>query len=169
MGVTLGRTCSVCAHLEVGEINKALVQGGGYRPIAERFGISYSAVGRHFRKHLPVAIAKAAEAGVIAEAGDLLGQGELLRDKAYSALLKAEEAGDLSTVLKAVREARGCLELLAKLRGELDTQTVTVNVLQQPQWIEIRAVLLDALGPYPGAKVAVATALLETEGDGRGN
>jgi hypothetical protein len=42
-----------------------------------------------------------------------------LAEKAVGILANAQAAGDLRTALIAVREARGCLELIAKLNGEL--------------------------------------------------
>ncbi len=46
--------------------------------------------------------------------------------------------------LAAIREARETVELLAKMAGELRDGT-TVNVLVNPQWLSIQAVLLEAL------------------------
>jgi len=43
----------------------------------------------------------------------------------------------LRTALSGIREARGNVELLAKLRGELDERPV-VNILVAPQWIALR-------------------------------
>lgn len=96
----------------------------------------------------------------MAQADDLLDQVQRLRDRALGVLNNAEEAGDLRVAVSAIREARGCVELLAKLAGELqDGQTV--NVLVMPEWTEIRVSLTSALGPYPEAKKAVASALKE--------
>ena len=49
--------------------------------------------------------------------------------------------------------------------GELDTRP-TVNVLLSPRWVEVRAVLLDALAPFPEARTSAAAALLEIGGNG---
>ena len=81
-----------------------------------------------------------------------------LHSKAYSLLLQAEQAGDLRTALQGVREARGCLELLAKLEGKVSDAPV-VNVLINPEWQNVRAVIVQTLAPYPEARIAVASAL----------
>jgi len=81
-----------------------------------------------------------------------------------SILAKAEQAGDLRTALQGVREAKGCLELLARLQGELQEQA-TVNILINPQWLSLRTVILEALDRYPEARQAVARALREVEGN----
>jgi hypothetical protein len=159
------RRCSVCTHPEVEKINAALVAGdSSFLAIAALFGVSDSALRRHKKNHLPATLARAQDAAEVAQADDLLGQVKELRDKAYGILLKAEAAGELRTALAAIREARGCLELLARLLGELQEQPV-INVLLSPQWVTIRTVLLHALTPFPEARVAAAAALLEVDSE----
>jgi hypothetical protein len=75
----------------------------------------------------------------------------------------AEQAGDLKIALAAIREARNCLELLARLTGEL-TQEGTFNVLVAPAWLQVRGLLLATLTPYPEARSAVAANLATLEG-----
>jgi hypothetical protein len=157
------RNCSICEHPQVAEINAALVRGKSFRNIAKQFSVSVAALFRH-RQHLPSDLVKAQEAQEVARADSLLEQVAKLRDKALSILAKAEQAGDLRTALQGVREAKGCLELLAKLQGELQ-ERATVNVLVNPQWLTLRTVILQALEPYPEARLKLAAALREVEGD----
>ena len=111
------RTCTVCIHSDLGLIDAALVAGQPYRGIAKQFQASASAVYRHQQEHLPAALVKANEAGEVAHGDSLLDQVRDLQEKALAILSAAERAGDLKTALSAVREARGCLELLAKITG----------------------------------------------------
>ena len=159
----MARTCTICSHPEREAIDRALVEGqstgklaGRYRTLDER------AIRRHRSNHLPTALARAREAEEVSRADDLLAQVRSLQDRALSILGKAEDSGDLRTALGAIREARGNLELLAKLLGELDERPV--NVLVSPQWLELRAVVVAALGPHPQAREAVLRAL-EGKGD----
>ncbi len=152
------RTCTVCSHPEREAIDRALIGGestgklaGRYRTIDER------ALRRHRSNHLPAALARAHEAEEATRADDLLSQVRDLQDRALAILGKAEDAGELRTALGAIREARGNLELLAKLLGELDERPV--NVLISPEWLELRAVIVAALGPYPEAREGVLSAL----------
>jgi len=92
-----------------------------------------------------------------AHADSLLEQVGDLQRRALAILGKAEEAGELRTALSAIREARGSLELLAKLLGELDERPV--NVLISAEWIELRAVIVGALEPYSDARGAVLRAI----------
>ena len=158
------RKCTICEHPQVDEINKALLKGVSLRNIAKQYFVSAASLHRHKEGHLPAKLVKAREAQEVTKADSLLDQVIELRDKALSILAKAERAGELRTALQGVREAKGCLELLARLQGELQERT-TVNVLVNPQWITLRTVILKALDGYPEARQAVARALREVEGD----
>ena len=105
---------------------------------------------------------KAQEIQEVAEADNLHTQVTLLRDKALSILNKAEQAGDLKTALQGIRETKGCLELLAKLQGELQERT-EINILLNPQWVSLRTVILRTLEPYPEARLKLVQALKEAE------
>jgi len=81
-----------------------------------------------------------------------------LQAHALDILARAEEAGDLRTALAAISQARGNLELLGKLAGELDERPV-VNLNVSPEWLELRAVIVGALEPHPTAHRAIIRAL----------
>ena len=72
---------------------------------------------------MPEALAKSEEARKVANADTVLQQMVHLRDKALGILDRSEEAEDSKTALQAIREARSCVELIAKIRGELDEKS----------------------------------------------
>ena len=154
----MARVCTVCTHPEREAIEGALVADTPSRAVADRFGLSKDAALRHKSDHLPATLVKSREAAEVAHADNLLGQVRELQARALSILDTAEATGDLRTALGAIREARGNLELLAKLLGELKEGT-TLNMVVAPEWLQIRAVILTALDPYPDARLAVASAL----------
>jgi transposase-like protein len=158
------RRCTVCDHHERHSIDEALVSGAPYRSVAKRFGLSESAVYRHKTEHLPVHLLKAKEVEEVAQADDLLDQVRSLQDHALDILERAEKTGDLRTALAAISQARGNLELLGKLAGELDERPM-VNLNVSPEWLELRAVIVGALVPHPAAHKAVLRAL-ESGGNG---
>lgn len=151
------RACTICTHPELEAINRALVEGTPNRRIASQYDVTERAVRNHKASHLPTALVKAQEAEEAAEADNLLSQVRDLQVRVFSILDKAEDAGELRTALGAIREARGNLELLAKLLGELDERPV--NVLISPEWLELRAVIITALAPHQEAKGAVLRAI----------
>jgi hypothetical protein len=152
------RRCTVCDHPESHGIDEALVTGAPYRSVARRFELSESAVYRHKTEHLPVHLLKAREVEEVAQADHLLEQVRNLQAHALNILERAEKAGDLRTALAAIYQARGNLELLGKLAGELDERPV-VNLNVSPEWLELRAVIVGALEPHPAAHGAVLRAL----------
>jgi len=152
------RSCTLCEHPKREEIDRALVGETSNLSVSSVFGVSESAVRRHKANHLPAKLAKAHEAKEVSRADDLLGQVRILQSKTLSILLRAEGAGDLRTALSAVREARGNVELLAKLSGELDERPV-VNLNVSPEWLELRTVIVGALALHPDARESVLRAI----------
>jgi hypothetical protein len=151
------RKCTVCEHPKRAEIDTALADSATrLRGIARTHHLSEDAVFRHKTAHLPATLSKAHEAEEASRADDLLRQVKALQGKTLSLLLKAEAAGELRTALAAIREARGNLELLAKLAGELDERPVVNVVLIDPR---VRDAIVRALAPYGEARLAVANAL----------
>ena len=109
---------------------------------------------------------KAQAAAEAAQADALLAQVVDLRDKALGVLDTAQRSADLRVALGAIREARGCVELLAKLAGQLK-DAPTVNILVSAEWQGLQAIILQALGPHAAARLAVAEALATVEYVGR--
>ena len=158
------RTCTICYHECLEEINRALVEGTAFPALVAKYRVSKDALSRHKVNHLPVTLVKAQEAQEVANADDLLEVVRNLQSRALTILGRAEGVGDLRTALGAIREARGNLELLAKLVGELDERP-QINVLVHPEWLELRAVIVNALEPHPEARGAVLGALEEADSD----
>ena len=159
------RSCATCEHPEREAIDHALVGGASNRATASLYGVSESAVRRHRANHLPAKLVMAEKASEIVEADNLLGQVRDLQQSTLDILAEAERSKQYRTALSAIREARGNLELLAKLLGELDERPV-VNLHISPEWLELRAVIVGALEPYSEARGAVLRAL-ETGSNGR--
>src|ERR671923_397656 len=149
--------CSLCFHPDRDAIDRDLLAQRPYRHMAAHYGTSTGALQRH-KEHLPVALTQATAAEAIAHGDDLLAQVRGLQAKAERILSQAEASGKLTVALQAIREARGCLELLGKLMGELGGKT-TVNVWMAPEWLELRAALIEALAPFPQARQAVTSTL----------
>jgi hypothetical protein len=152
------RSCTICEHPDREAIDEALVGGASNRSVASLYDVSEAAARRHKANHLPAKLVMAQAAEEVAQADTLLGQVRDLQQRALDILDQAEEAGELRTALGAIREARGNLELLAKLLGELDERPV-VNLNLSPEWLELRAVIVAALEPHSEAREAVLRAI----------
>ena len=147
------RSCPVCDHEDLDEINAALASNERIRTIAERWSVRKTALMRHRNEHLPFSAieakeaeakeaeakeaeakeaeakeAEAKEAEEDAPADDLLDQVRDLQESALATLEEAEEAEELNAALRAIREAKGNLELMTKPLNELDERSVDENV-----------------------------------------
>lgn len=81
------------------------------------------------------------------------------------ALVESKHADPRELVLKTADRLRSQSELLARLIGDLDDRPQIV-LMQAPEWLQIRATLLDALRPHPEARGAVVASLVALEGPG---
>ncbi len=161
-GRVVPRRCSVCEHDEGHQINVCLVQRDSYRDIARQFGVSKDALSRHAKEHLPALLVKAKDAAEGAEADSLLDRIEALQSRTLSTLDEVEQTDDYRARLGAIREARANLELIGEVTKELN-RTPTLNLHLNPEWLELRAVIVGALGPHPEARESVLRAIKSAE------
>lgn len=136
--------------------------GKSYRAIARQYGLSKDAVSRHAENHLPTTLVEAEEAKEAVRAGDLLDEVNGLKDRALTILETAEKAKDWRTALGCIREARGLIELLAKMIVALQA-SAEVDILRSREWLELRQRIVATLQPYPEAKGALVRALDERD------
>src|SRR4051812_46374943 len=123
------RSCSICEHDDLEEINDALASNERIRTIADRWSVSKTALMRHRNEHLHVSVieakeAEAKEAEEDAPAGELLDQVRDLQEHTLAILDEAEEAEELDVALRAIREAKANLECSVKLLGELEKDSL---------------------------------------------
>jgi hypothetical protein len=162
------RVCTICTHEDRREIDRLLVaRSESYRDIARQYAVSKDAVSRHTKEHLPELLVKAHEAEEAARADELLMDVRRIQARTLLALKRAEDAHDWLTMLRAVREARENIRLLGELRGKLDTRPINIHL--HPEYVEVRALVVQALEPFPAARNAVVRALEQPRlGNGRG-
>ncbi len=89
---------------------------------------------------------------------NFLDQLKEVRSRAASLLDQAEAAADLRAAGVFIRELREQIKLMAELEGKLATQP-QITVINSPEWIELRTVIIQALDQYPEAKGAVVDAI----------
>lgn len=155
--------CTVCAHAKRREIDRALALGQeANRDIALRFGVTRMSLWRHRDDHLPVRLAKAQEALDVRAALDVVEQLRAINGAAIKVLHDARQTNDPGLALRAIDRIQRQVELQAKLLGELDERP-QINVLVAPEWLTLRAAVLEALRPYPDARLAVAERLAALE------
>jgi hypothetical protein len=161
-GAWVPRSCTICTHPSREVIDEALVGGVAFPALVAEYRVSKDSLSRHKANHLPAKLVMAQAAEEVAQADDLLSQMQDLQRRTLAILEAAESTNQHRTALSAIREARSNLELLAKLLGELDERPVT-NILFSAEWVSVRTAMMEALGPYQQARVAVAERLSELE------
>jgi len=153
--------CLTCRHPEINKINEQMVSGVPSREVARQHDLNHMSVSRHRDKHLPEILVKAQALQERETADQLLDRVESVYDKAWDLVSKAEAKGSFQPAVNALKEARNCLELIGKLLGEIKTGN-TYTLIYNPEFIQVRHVITEALQPYPEARQAVVKAL---EGD----
>lgn len=154
----MGRQCTVCAHNDIEEINRLLLCGDSYRAIARQFGLSKDALARHKESHMPELLLKSQDVKETLQADNLLDQIVYYESEARRFKGLAESQGDLELALKAVDRALKCLDLFAKARGIINDQP-QITIINNPEWVELRTLIITALDPFPDAKGAVVDAI----------
>lgn len=161
------RTCTVCAHKDLDEINKRLLCSDSYRDIARQFGLSKDALARHKESHIPELLSKSKDLQEAASADKLLAQLEEAREKTLRLLDMAIEAADTKAYGPPsgyLAELRQQIKLWAELEGRIREQAVSVslqqvNILEHPEWVDLKTRIITALRPFPDAAEAVVRAL----------
>jgi hypothetical protein len=151
------RKCTICIHPDHEAIDAAIVGGESLRAISHQYAVSHYALQRH-QSHVPGTVAKAHEAGEVAEADRLLSTVRDLLQAAIGTITQAEHADELRTKLAAIREARETAKLLLEVNGKLQTAP-TFNIIMAPEWVELRTVILQTLEPFPDARARLVEAI----------
>ena len=122
------RKCTICESQRLREIDESLVSGNSIREIARTFAVPYHSVDRHKKNHLPPLLAKAKQAEDVVEGTSLVDRIERIMARCEMIAETATKAKDWGPAIAASRELRGCLELLAKVSGELHTAKVNIGI-----------------------------------------
>jgi hypothetical protein len=162
----MGRNCTVCVSPRRSAIDAQLAGGEPLAAVARRYKLNSKALGRHRNAHLSKAIVAIAIEKYGLESAASAYESTVLRleglvDRLEGLLSVAEDRKSLIGGANVAREIRSSLELIARLRGELDTRPVhtTVNVLATPEFVGVVSRLIEALAPYPEARLAAAEVL----------
>ena len=130
------RTCTICSHPKLSEIDAALLGRESFRNIAKRFGASPSAAYRDQQQHLLGAPVEAKDVTAAPQPDTLIGKIIQLGDEARRLGKKAEDSGDLRGALTAVRELVRIVELLGRIQGEIsepgEATTISVVYVDMP-------------------------------------
>jgi len=119
----MARRCTVCDHPKLADIDCDLVGRAQVSWVARKYGLTQSAVDRHKQHHITRIMSRAPDVEDAVRAESLLAKTQALYQSAVDILRDSQVTGKQNTALRAIREIRSTIELLAKLAGELDEST----------------------------------------------
>jgi hypothetical protein len=144
------------------ELDKAYLNNEiSLQQYADKVGCAKPSVERHVKGHLPEALLKAKDIEDVANGDSLLDELCKARDRTYSLLDKAEAAANTKVYgapVAYLKEIREQLKFIAELEGRISSQP-QVTIINQPEWVELRTLIITALEPYPEAREAVVHAI----------
>ena len=165
----MGRKSKIEAHPQSEEIIRRLASGEEYSAIVCDFpGINRQDLEYYAANKLPAILSKSTDLKTLA---DEIEQADIHKGDTYlqlviglqkKALDKLEQHNDSDPKSWAMvsREARGYLELLGKALDRIrDTPPAQITIINNPEWVELRTLIITALEPYPEAREAVVHAI----------
>ena len=165
----MGRKSKIEAHPQSEEIIRRLASGEEYSAIVCDFpGINRQDLEYYAANKLPAILSKSTDLKTLA---DEIEQADIHKGDTYlqlviglqkKALDKLEQHNDSDPKSWAMvsREARGYLELLGKALDRIrDTPPAQITIINNPEWVELRTLIIGALEPYPEAREAVVHAI----------
>jgi hypothetical protein len=181
--VALSQRCRTCNHADRGQIDVALARGQRRTELSRRYGVPVSSIRRHMRNgHIPPAVVDAFprhRADLSAEALAQLrcdeSAGILLNLARQRRILlqaqdRAEARRDKEWIVRIASALHRNIELTARAVGEFAqherslTEVTNLTVMMLPEYVRLRAGLIEALRPFPEARRAVGAVLAELEG-----
>jgi len=160
------RACTICTDPQHDEIDRRIVRGDSIATIAREFAVSEDALRRHAKaNHHIRAVTAIPTSAELATSEDIYKEIEKWHAEAKDLQKTAKADGDIKTALLGLEKALKCLELLARINGQIREQQVNVNlqqvnIYQSPEWLAVGTVLARILAPYPELRAEVARELL---------
>ena len=166
----MGRKSKIEAHPQSEEIIRRLTTGEEYSKIVQDFpDISWFDLDYYQKNKLPELLSKSNDLKSLADEieqadvhkGDTYLQLVIgLQKKALDALEQQDASSNPKAWAMVSREARGYLELLGKALDRIrDTRPAQITIINNPEWVELRTLIIGALEPYPAAREAVIDAI----------
>jgi hypothetical protein len=166
----MGRKSKIEAHPQSEEIIRRLASGEDYSKIVEDFpDIRYQDLDYYAQNKLPVILSKSNDLKALADEiesadvhkGDTYLQLVIgLQKKALDALEQQNAKEDPKSWAMVSREARGYVELMGKALDRIrEAPPAQITIINNPEWVELRTLIIGALEPYPDARRAVVNVI----------
>lgn len=156
----MARSCAFCTHKDRQKLEESLITHTKTQAeVAGILGIDQSRVSRHMSQHVSRAVAEAISQDQELEDGlNVTRQLIEINRAAREILSEARSKGDNYMALAAIARVEKQLELQAKLLGDIATG-INIQIIQSPQFVEFKALILNTLNDYPEVKALVVDRL----------
>ena len=121
------RTCTVCKHKQLEEINKQLVNGESYRSISRLFDVSEQAILRHKSNPISSLLSKSQEITDLAQADKLAHHLNAEYQDIKNIKQQALESGNHELALKAIDRSLKTIEIVVKVAALIREQKTNIN------------------------------------------
>lgn len=166
----MGRKSKIESHPRSDEIIKRLASGEDYSEIVRDFpALKWDDLDYYQKNKLPEIVSKSSNLKALADEiesadihkGDTYLQLIIgLQKKALDALEMQDASSDPKAWAMISRETAKYLELMGKALDRIrDAPPTQITIINNPQWIETRTLIIAALEPFPQAKEAVVNAI----------
>ncbi len=166
----MGRKSKIEAHPQSEEIIRRLASGEEYSDIVRDIpGLTWDDLDYYQKKKLPVILSKSNDLKALADEiesadvhkGDTYLQLVIgLQKKALDALEQQNAKEDPKSWVMVSREARGYVELMGKALDRIrEAPPAQITIINNPEWVELRTLIITALEPYPDARQAVVNVI----------
>ena len=153
------KNCTICEDPRRDEFDRRARIEDNIAKIAQDFALSYDAFYRHVKADHHIrdvtAIPTSAE---LATSEDIYKEIEAWHTEAKDLQRTAKAGGDIKTALLGLEKALKCLELMLKIHGQI-SDAPQITIINNPEWVELRTVIIQALDDFPEAKGAVINAI----------
>jgi len=127
--------------------------------------MSKSALDRHGLDHIERSIVATEVEQQVARGNDVLAEAEAVLTKASELLTQAERSGDIRSALQGVREMRGCIDLLARLKAAMGAGSVPVVIVEANDDVtteeayRLARIVAEELANWPSLRSRIADRL----------
>lgn len=150
--------CKFCKSPHRVDLERALATGTmTQQQAADLIGTAKSSINRHLQNHLTPVLRNAIKENhendrALDVAAAISEHIETVREWLH----KAEEAGNIAEIMLVLKEERKSWELVARIKGLFNGETKQVNVLMNPEFIQLKNQIYNSLDPEARVKLAEA-------------
>lgn len=157
LALRTGHPCATCRSPHRAAIEEAVFELAPLKAIEARFPTGPS--DNSIRRHIDRCMRARLEDAMADRFGSAREEADGLLKKARRLLDEAEGTGDFGDRAKSLAAAKGIVELLARITGEIAPPVNIQMVLALPDWQRMEGQLVAALLPHPEALRAVKVVL----------